>query len=168
MNLTQKYYIKSLTYSKTRFIFELTFSSLVIKFILAFIMGVIAFKLNIEKRLLHQDFGNPFNKSNYIYLIPFFVLIIPFLETLTQWLPIKLLKKITNNYLAILLTTALIFSLMHISRGIFYSILIFPSGLALSWCFYCKYKISFGEAFFNTFMIHSLHNIIAILFIIYT
>lgn len=168
MNTIQKYYLKSLTYSKTRYILELTFFSLVVKFILAFLLGIIAYKLNIEKHLLKQDFGKLFDNSNYIYLMPILTLIIPSLETFTQWLPIKLLKNITNNYLIITIITAFIFSLQHLSRGIFYSILLFPSGLALSWCFYCKYKISFREAFFDTFMIHSLHNIIAILFILYT
>ena len=164
MNLIKRYYRHSVNYSRTRFILELAFASLILKIILGFIIVIIAVSVFNKP---HVTFGSDsdFHYRNYEYslLITSVGIIIPFFETFTQWLSIAIMKKITRNYLVIILFTAFLFASLHISYSILYAIIMIPSGLALSWSFYCKLKKSLAEAFFITFAIHSIHNMLSIL-----
>ena len=167
MNIIKKYYKRCLGYSRIRFILELAFLSLAVRIIIVLIIGVLVY-LQFNMNSIPLGKTKDFTYLNHEY--PFFVItigfIVPFIETFTQWIPIVLLKKITNNYLIIIILTALLFSFFHYSYGILYAILMFPSGLALSWSFYCKYKKSLREAYFATFAIHSIHNFVSIFLII--
>lgn len=166
MNIIQRYYRHSLSYSRIRFIIEISAASLILRIVLAFLIGLVAavfFNTTSLPPGLSQNL--PYQNYNFPFLLMAIGIIIPFFETFTQWMPIVFLKKITRNYLSIVLITGIIFALLHLSYGIFYSILILPSGLALSWSFYCKYKKSLGEAFLTTFAIHSILNMISIFFI---
>lgn len=166
MNIIRRYYRHSLNYSRIRFIIELSAVSFIMRLVLAFLIGIVAaiffnttsLPAELSKSLPYQNYKFPF-------LLVTIGMIIPFLETFTQWAPIVFLKKFTHNYISIVLITGIIFALLHLSHGIFYAILILPSGIALSWSFYCKYKKSLGEAFLTTFAIHSILNMISILFI---
>ena len=163
MNIIHKYFIHSLSYSKSRFIFEFALVSILLKLITGLLLGVIDTALvNINFLQLNEGEGLNHQDYDYFFLIIFLGFVAPFLETFVQWIPISIMKKITNNYLIIVLFTSIIFASLHISYSIFYAIIMLPLGIILSCSFYCKYKNSLWEAFLATFTIHSVHNFISI------
>lgn len=144
----------------------MTVISLIMKLVFGSLFLIIAFGV-FKITTFPSGFESKFvlHKYSYTFLIIFAVLIGPFLETFTQWIPIVFMKKFSTNYVLIILVTAMIFASLHLSYGILYALVVLPSGLTLSWSFYCKYKKSLGEAFLTTFAIHSILNMISIFFI---
>jgi|GEM_PF-2782434 len=167
MNLIHRYYTHTLNCSRGRFIFEIALASITVRILFGFLIGALAisqFSITSLPAGPADDFMT--HKYSYVFIIILSTILGPFLETFTQWIPIVFLKKITTNYIHIILITGLIFAALHLSYGVLYALVVFPSGLALSWSFYIKYKKSLSEAFLTTFTIHSIHNMISIFFII--
>lgn len=166
MNIVKKYYRHTLGYSRTRFIIENTFLGFILQLVVGLIIVVIATELfNVTTLPPGPNKDLYSNKISYSLFIILTVFIAPFFETSAQWIPIAILKKLSNNFVLIILFAAILFTTMHLSYGILYALTIFPSGLILSWSFYCKYKRSLLEAYFITFTIHSISNLISVLFI---
>ncbi|NGP89750.1 CPBP family intramembrane glutamic endopeptidase [Fodinibius halophilus] len=163
MNAIQKYYIRSLNYSKHRFIVELVAMSIILKLFLGVVWGLLATIIDVPS-LSKQSVS--YQNDNIAILIIVLGILAPLIETFTQWIPIKILKKVTTNYLIIIFITALLFASLHLSYSPFYATMVFPVGIVLSWSFYCKYKKSLREAFLTTFLIHAFHNLFTISFII--
>ena len=159
MSYVRKYIRKTLHYSRFRFIFEMAMLSILFKIFMGFFLGFVAtdfFQIDIDEKFYYEEL-NPF------FLFILLCLIVPFFETFFQWLPIKILKKITASCTIIVILTAIIFAGLHLSYSVIYAIMIFPLALAVSWGFYNYYRKSFSEAFFVAFAIHSIHNLTAVL-----
>lgn len=162
----KKYYRKTLEYSAIRYIAEYITLITLFKLIFVFIGLTIGefisddySELQLEKKYEHQE-------SNSTELLIISVLIAPFIETiLYHWIPIYLLKKITNNYFIVILLTGVLFASAHLSYDILYAFSMFPYGIIFSWIFYCKYKKSVWSALLYTTAIHSGVNLISVLFI---
>jgi len=165
--LVKNYYRKTLNYSAVRYIAEIVILIILFKLTFAFTGLTIGefFSSDFSETQLEKNFE--YQNLSEKHLILIVVLIVPCIETmLFQWAPIQLLKKITNNYIIIILLTGFIFAIAHLSYDILYAFSMLPYGLVFSWIFYCKQKQSLWIAFFYTSAVHAGANLISVIFII--
>jgi uncharacterized protein len=117
--------------------------------------------------LQDSEIGRPdFDKYGMTASLILVIAIGPIIETfLGQALPIYLTQKFIEWKtfgLSVLISTIL-FSLSHIGYSIWYSILILPTGLLLALT-YITFQNRQESSFWMTFSVHSLKNLIAIIF----
>ena len=157
----KNYFKHTVTYSTIRFIIESYVVATFFKFLLAFLIGglSIAFNSKIEElpASAYQD------EPSATVIFVFLCIITPILETIIfQWVPIKLLAKITPNISLIIGIDALIFTAVHwFIYGFPMFIIVLPFGIILAWGFFMNSKDSLSKAFWVTFFIHMLGNLLA-------
>ena len=96
------------------------------------------------------------------------VILAPIIETFFgQLLPIKISEKIFKNKLEIMsiVFSAILFSLMHFGYSIWYSLLSIPMGVLLAKT-YIIFQARKESSFWITTAVHSLRNLIGVIFII--
>ena len=159
--MIRQYYKRTLSYSRSRFVFETTLLTIIGKFgigLLGFTLYYWAYGSEPNYSLYTAEL---FYKDWKVISIIFLICIIPLFETFTQWLSISLLKTITNNYMLVILGSGTLFALLHYSYGVWNILVIFPLGIMLAWTFYCRQKYTLADAFITTFYVHAIHNMIA-------
>ncbi len=155
--MLQKFYQNWVKMKPLKFIFTTVF----IGFMSMITIGIILFLIGVDS----DEIGKlDYTKFSVAYLFLLAVVIAPIIETfIGQILPIKLIQYLFKNKSEIIsiLFSAIIFSLMHISYSIWYSILIFPLAflLAKTYVIFQKRKES---SYWMTTAVHALHNLIAI------
>jgi membrane protease YdiL (CAAX protease family) len=155
----QAYFERVSSYSKPRFIIELTLMCFLLKFISVFLATIVFswFGINsqtdtaFEQSLVSGGLVNAF----------FLIIIFASFETITgQWLMLWVSSKFTKSNLKRIVASAVIFSALHIEPILIAAV--FPIGLVLAWVFLTKRKTSTWEAFWVTTAIHVLHNLIVL------
>lgn len=92
------------------------------------------------------------------------LILAPLLETLIgQWIPIWFVSLFTKKAAAIVIVSALLFSLQHVHVGVPGFLTALPPGIFLSWCFLVKREQSRWGAYWMTAAVHCAHNACAII-----
>ncbi len=126
--------------------------------IAGFSIASIFIDLNVNE-LPNRGIGD---SNGAVIILLLYCIIVPIFETIiSQWLPIKLLKKFTSNLKFIIVTDAILFTLAHWSFGFIYMLVISPAAVIYAWS-WIVYDDSFLKALWVTASIHGLSNFLAI------
>lgn len=159
MKFVKTYFENTKKYSVLRFIAEMSVAAFVLK-IVAILIAVPVFaafgidtetNLELEKSFLEDPF----------YLAGIMIVIFAAFETLTgQMLILWLSKKISKDLAFRLLSSALIFALLHIEPILIAAV--FPIGIILAWAYVVYREKSVWSAIWVTTAIHVAHNLFAL------
>ena len=161
MDLVNRGYIKWQGLSYFNFILATT---------LLILISLIPFAVLLEYLNISDDEVGGVDSDNYTPISLFLMAVVfaPILETLfLQAFPIKLLQGfLKRKYeILIILFSSVLFALMHFGYSSWYSLLTFPTGIILAKS-YIIFQQRKESSFWITTSIHSLRNLIAIVFIL--
>lgn len=158
------YFRKTVHYTTFRFVVELTSA--------AFLFNVIAILVyrNLLVDFFHLHWLNvgwedphQIREWNYTVLLLWGCAGFPLIMTIfTQWLPVRLLNKLTDNPDLVVGGSALFFTWVFAGSDLQFAIFTFPLGVALGWSFLLYRRRSFAAAVRTTFFIHALHNLVVV------
>lgn len=165
LELIKNYLEKTRSYTPARFIIESSLIALLGKVLVGFLIGI--FIVLMEDGTSSNDLSMPAYLETLSPALLFFLLCIfaPVTETIVmQWLPVKLLQKVTSNTGFILWIDAIIFTSAHWwNYGFIQIFAILPAGIVLAWSFILNNEDSLLKAFGITASIHALYNFISFL-----
>lgn len=100
---------------------------------------------------------------NYAVLLLWGCAGLPLILTIfTQWLPVRMLNKLSGNPDLVVGGSALFFSWVFAGSNLSIALSIFPLGVVLGWSFLLYSRRSFAAAFRTTVAIHALHNLVVV------
>jgi membrane protease YdiL (CAAX protease family) len=148
-------------YSNLRFIMESSLLAISMQLLVQALRIFLSPSISIDQSRSNLEL---LDNSNIIIFVINIVFISPFIETLIgQWLPIKIAMFFTRHKLELILLSALFFTSLHLNAGLYVFVGLFPVACIYSWSFLLKKEESIWKAYWITFLIHAVHNLIVLL-----
>jgi len=159
MSQLKSYFHRTRSYSVFRFIIEMSVLAFFLKLIaIMIVLPVFAsFGINTETNL---DLEKSFLEDPLWQAVPLIIIFAAFETIIGQMFILWLSKKISKDLAFRLLSSALVFALLHVEPILIAAV--FPIGIVLAWAYVVYREKSLWSAVWVTTAIHVVHNLFAL------